>query len=137
TQPAHRATLDGPEDQADEPPDRRLEGLLRAVIADRGSDLHLVPGAPPLVRKGHKLVPVTGRSVLTPEGVEAMVSSILTVHQLEQFREELELDGAHSLPDARFRWNLHFQRGSVAASFHSIPFDIPTIAELGLPSAVE
>jgi twitching motility protein PilT len=126
-----------PYEDADLPPDRRLEGLLRAVIAERGSDLHLVPGAPPLVRKGRGVVPLSERATLTPDGVEAMVSSILTVHQLERLRGELELNGAYSLAEARFRVNVHFQRGSMAAAFHLIPYDIRTVAELGLPGVVE
>jgi twitching motility protein PilT len=125
------------EEDADLPPDRRLEGLLRAVIAERGSDLHLVPGAPPLVRMGSGVVPLPGRGALTADAVEAMVSSILTVHQLERLREDLELNSAHSLPEARFRVNVHYQRGSIAAAFHLIPYEIRPIAELGLPGVVE
>src|ERR671930_1398223 len=74
---------------------------------------------------------------LTADAVEAMVSSILTVHQLERLREDLELNSAHSLPEARFRVNVHYQRGSMAAAFHLIPYEIRSIAELGLPGAVE
>src|SRR5919197_4322361 len=125
------------EEDPDLPPDRRLEGLLRAVIAERGSDLHLGPGAPPLVRRGGGVVALPGRGALTADGVEAMVSSILTVHQLERLREELELNGAHSLPEARFRVNAHYQRGSMAAAFHLIPTTLRPVEELGLPPIVE
>jgi twitching motility protein PilT len=106
------------------------------VIAQAGSDLHLVAGAPPFIRKDGQLGAVGGWEPLKPEAVKAMLSGILTAHQRERLSQEMELDGAHSLPEGRFRWNVHLQRGSMAAAFHLIPYEIPAMDDLGLPAVV-
>jgi twitching motility protein PilT len=121
----------------DLPPDKQLQALLMTVVTEHGSDLHLVAGAPPFVRKNGRLIAAPGWEPLTPDAVETMVSGILTERQAERLREEMELNTAHSLPDARFRVNVHFQRGSMAAAFHLIPYRVRTVEELGLPPVVE
>ena len=51
---------------------------------------------------------------------------------------EWELDFSYSLPrTARFRVNVYFQRSSLGAAFRTIPHEIKSLGELGLPRAVE
>jgi twitching motility protein PilT len=64
--------------------------------------------------------------------------SVLTDTQKLRFEEEQELDfsfGVRSL--ARFRGNLFLQRGAVGGVFRTIPYQIRTFAELGLPPVIE
>ena len=135
--PGDQGELEAIPVREDLPVDKQLEALLRTVIRDEGSDLHLVAGAPPFVRKDGRLIAAAGWEPLSPEVVETMVIGILTERQAERLREELELNGAHSLPEARFRVNVHFQRGSMAAAFHLIPTTLRPVEELGLPPIVE
>src|SRR4029077_18674472 len=54
-----------------------------------------------------------------------------------RLEEQLELDCAYSMPQsARFRLNVYHPRGSIAAAFRIIPYDIKSVEELGLPPAV-
>ena len=118
-------------------PEQALNRLLEMVVVQGASDLHLVGGSPPLLRIVGDLVPVQTFPSLTPATIEAMVGSMLTEEQREHLARDLELDCARSLPNARFRVNVHFQRGSMAAAFRLIPFSIQSVEELGLPAAVK
>ncbi len=111
----------------------QLESLLR-MMAERGaSDLHLKPMRPPLLRLAGKLLPIDAEP-LRPEEIEKMVFRILTPRQKERLEVSLAVDigyGIHGL--ARFRGNIFRQRGTLAASFRRIPYQIKTIEELELP----
>jgi twitching motility protein PilT len=66
-----------------------------------------------------------------------MVFRILTPRQKERLEESLAVDigyGIHGL--ARFRGNIFRQRGTIAASFRRIPYNIQNIEELELPSVL-
>ena len=103
-------------------------------MADKGaSDLHLKPMRPPLLRLHGKLFPMEAEP-LQPEDIEGMVFPILSSRQKERLDEILAVDigyGIHGL--ARFRGNIFRQRGTVAASFRRIPYDIMTVDDLDLP----
>jgi twitching motility protein PilT len=60
---------------------------------------------------------------------------ISTQQQRGVFGKELELDFAYSVPGlARFRVNILQQRGTMSLAFRRVPFEVPTIDELGLPT---
>ena len=66
-----------------------------------------------------------------------MVYSVLIDQQKYWFEENLELDfsfGVRGL--ARFRANVFSQRGAVAAAFRTIPWEVKSFQELGLPDVV-
>jgi twitching motility protein PilT len=66
-----------------------------------------------------------------------LVYSILTEAQKHRFEENLELDFSFGIRGlARFRANLFNQRGAVGGVFRSIPFEIRTFEQLGLPAVV-
>lgn len=113
-----------------------IRELLKTAIDRNASDLHLVVGKPPILRIDGELVP-TEFEVLTPERNKALIYSILNDYQKQKFELEKELDFSLGLPHfGRFRVNVHYQRGTVAAAFRAIPARIPTIEELHLPSTV-
>ena len=73
-----------------------------------------------------------------PEDVEQVLRKYMTDAQAKEFDENWELDMAISVPQcARFRGNVIVQRGSIAAVFRAIPFDIPPLEKLGLPADVK
>ncbi len=113
-----------------------LTSLLRYMTERGASDLHLKPMRPPLLRIHGKLVPIDG-DVLTPADVKAMVEPILTPQQQARFEEKMSVDvghGVHGL--ARFRGNVYLQRGTLAASFRRVPYEIKGIDELELPAVL-
>ncbi len=114
-----------------------LEDLLRLTVEKKGSDLHMVVGMPPCIRINGELLR-QDYPVMRPEDVENTLFQILTQRQKDELQERLELDLSHSVPKcARFRGNVIVQRGTLAAVFRAIPFDIPALESLGLPPDIK
>ncbi|MBW3589100.1 MAG: type IV pilus twitching motility protein PilT [Actinobacteria bacterium] len=114
-----------------------LQNLLRLVITEKGSDLHLAAGSPPVIRIDGKLRKVNGYDRLEPPAVRQMIYAVLTQRQRERLEQEMELDLSLSLPgEARFRVNVYFQRDALGAAFRLIPTSIKGVTELGLPEQV-
>jgi len=112
----------------------KIEELLKVVVDNQSSDLHLVNGVYPVIRTHGKLAPVQGESVLTPERARELVLALMVPEQKEKFLKEKELDFSVSLPGlARFRVNAYFQKGTAAAALRRIPSKVPNIDELKLP----
>ena len=109
--------------------------LLRLVVDRGGSDLHLTVPSQPVVRIDGVLVAQEDLSPLTAEDIESALEQIATEEQRATFCSEHELDFAYSVPGlARFRVNVLQQRGTISLAFRLVPFSIPSIDELGLPS---
>lgn len=115
-----------------------VNDLLRIVIEQGASDLHLTSGTAPVIRMNGKLVRLDQFPVLDGSVIRQLVYSILTQRQRERFEDELELDLSYSIPgQARFRVNVYLQKDSPGAAFRLIPAQIKTIRELGIPNQVE
>lgn len=114
-----------------------IKELLQLTVDRGASDLHLLVGIPPYVRVQGKLVPVSNESVMTNETITKFAKEILTAEQFQRLSVNKELD--FSLPfsnKARFRVNAYTQKSSLAISFRTIPIEIPTIDDLGLPKII-
>ena len=110
-----------------------INEILQLSIKHNASDIHFTVGLPPIFRINKELVYV-GSETLTPEDIAEMMYSIMTDKQKEIFKEKLEFDFSYGLKGlARFRVNIFMQRGSVAAAFRRIPFDVPILDSLGVP----
>jgi len=113
-----------------------LQQLLKTVVKQNASDLHLVAGAPPALRIDGRIVRVKARE-LTGDEVKELCYSVLTDEQKARFEETRELDFSFGIKNtARFRGNLMFQRGVVSGVFRKIPLDIPDVMSLGMPPIV-
>ncbi len=111
-----------------------LEKLLRFAAEKSASDIHLTVGLPPVIRI-HKELIFLDEDKLTPEDTSEMVFSIMTDKQRTIFKERLEYDFSYGIPGvARFRVNTFYQRGSIAAAFRRVPFEIPLLDSLGVPN---
>ncbi len=113
-----------------------LDDLLRFMTKKGASDLHLKPTRPPLLRLQSKLVPIKSVA-LKPKDIEDMVLPLLNPWQRKKFEENQSVDLGYGVAGvARFRCNFYQQRGSIAAVFRRIPFDIKNYDELLLPEVV-
>jgi twitching motility protein PilT len=114
-----------------------LNQLLKAMVDQGGSDLHVTTNSPPQVRvdgvlKALNLPP------MTPSETKQLAYSILTDNQKHRLEENLEIDLSFGIKGlARFRANIYHQRGAIAAAFRQIPYEIRTFRELGLPATIE
>lgn len=110
--------------------------LLKHMIENGASDLHITTGSPPRLRIDGKLVPID-HPQLSPTETKALCYSILTDAQKHKFEEHNELDLSFGVKGlSRFRGNIFMQRGAVAGAFRTIPFEIRTFNDLGLPEIV-
>jgi len=114
-----------------------IQELLRVMIDQGGSDLHITAGSPPRIRLHGKLAPMS-TPALTGIESKQLCYSILTDAQKHKFEEENELDFSFGIKGlSRFRGNLFVLRGTVAGAFRTIPFKIMSFQELGLPPIME
>ncbi len=110
-----------------------LDRLLRFMISKGASDLHLKPTRPPLVRIDGRLLPIDAEP-LRPDQIQEMLLSILTPVQKAKLESQLAVDLGYGVRGlARFRGNIYMQRGTMAASFRSIPYQIKSLEDLDLP----
>jgi len=113
-----------------------LYTLLDGATKEGASDIHLTVGRPPIVRHHGRIIAIAAK-VIEPGQIEAMVYPLLTAEQLATFEREHELDFAFSPSiNARFRVNLHRQRGYVEAVLRAIPTVSHTFEQLGLPPVI-
>jgi len=108
--------------------------LIRIAKYKGASDMHLAAGAPFMLRIHGSLEAAIDATPLTPEDTQAAFDQITSDPQKEEFRKNLELDFAYSVPDlVRVRCNAALQRGSVALVMRLIANSIPDIDSLHVP----
>ncbi|AUX23467.1 twitching motility protein PilT [Sorangium cellulosum] len=114
-----------------------LHQLLGKALAAHASDIHLKVGQPPGARVRGDMVYFRVDKI-RPEDSEAAARVLLAG---QPARDELaalqEHDTSVVVPGlGRFRVSLYRQRGSLAIVLRSIPLQVPSFDELGVPSAV-
>ncbi len=115
----------------------RLDALLKEAVASGASDLHLVPGRPPLLRSRGDLA-ATKHGALNHETNEQLLFEILTPEQQQHLRTNLELDLSYDIEGmARFRCNFFYGMRGLTAVFRVIPARIQSLDELGMPPGVQ
>jgi twitching motility protein PilT len=110
-----------------------MEELLALMGRQGGSDLHLSVNSPPRIRLHGMLVPVD-TDALAPDDTRRLATSVLNSEQIATLDRDFELDCSFGLEGyGRFRANVFYQQGSVAAVLRSIPSEIPNFEALGMP----
>ena len=83
-----------------------IHSLFDRLLAQGGSDLHLAPGYPPMMRIRGDLVPTPGEPELDVGAVQRLLDSVTTAEQRAHFAATGDLDFAYAYGDkARFRGN--------------------------------
>jgi twitching motility protein PilT len=114
-----------------------LNQLLKSMVEQGGSDLHVTTNSPPQVRVDGHLKPLS-LPPMTPTETKQLAYSILTDNQKHRLEENLEIDLSFGIKGlARFRANIFHQRGAIAAVFRQIPYEIKGFRELNLPAIIE
>jgi twitching motility protein PilT len=110
-----------------------IQEFLEIIVKKEASDLHIVTGAPAMLRVDGELSPISTAS-LGPEETETLVFELMSPEQKETFLVNKEIDFSFAFGDAaRFRVNAYFQKGYVSAALRLISSRIKTIDELNLP----
>ena len=113
--------------------------LVGEMLERRFSDLILITGAPPACRVDGRIVSLS----LEPMDAESL-KSMFAPFRSERVNEQLRTRGAADFSlslaatsgeHARFRVNLHQERGHFAAAVRALPSAVPTLQQLNLPSS--
>lgn len=114
-----------------------LPALLKTMVDQDASDLHITVGCPPEFRIQGKMVKVKTES-MNQQDTKELCYSVLTDAQKAEFEKSFEIDFSFGIKDmARFRGNLFYQRGGVAGVFRRIPLAIPDFDLLQLPQILK
>jgi pilus retraction protein PilT len=110
-----------------------IDDLLRFMVKQGASDLHVKPMRPPLLRVHGKLLPLKA-DPLQPDLLREMLGSLLTDRMRATLDEKLCVDFGHSVPGvSRFRATVFHQRGTLSGVFRRVPFEFPSLEDWGLP----
>ena len=114
-----------------------LEELLNHTAKSNASDLHLSPGNYPIIRIDGRLIQVQDKKILDRPTLEGLVFALLGDRK-DKFLSEKEMDFSYSDGQgSRFRVNVYYSRGELAATLRLIPGTIKTIDDLNLPSVIK
>lgn len=98
------------------------------------SDLHLTVGRKPTLRVDGSLVAIEEETELNPDSVAAIIKTLLTPLREQKLAERRDVDFAYNFHDrARFRVNVYYQRGFLAAALRHISATLLSIEELRTP----
>ena len=115
----------------------KLSQLLKLMTEKEASDLHIKPMRPPLLRIHGKLMPIEAEN-LKPDEIKEMLLPMLSQQQKDKLEEKLSIDLGYGVQGlARFRGNIFVQRGTLAAAFRRVPYEIGSIDDWDLPVVLD
>jgi twitching motility protein PilU len=107
--------------------------LLGAMSRAGGSDLFVSKDFPPSMKIQGKMQPLATQK-LTAEVTRELAHALMSERQRAEFAKELECNFSLAIPDlARFRVNVFVQQLNVGMVIRTIPNDMPSFEQLGLP----
>lgn len=110
-----------------------LDQLLEFAVRRNASDILLIAGAGIVLRVNGALAPTVGPP-LEGDQVRGMVLPLLGTEQAQQLERVKSVDFCFVREGlGRFRTNIHYQRGTLAAAIRLLPARIPTLESLHLP----
>ena len=114
-----------------------MEKIIKAAVDRGASDIHIKAGDVFRARIDGKLIPLT-KQALTPEQTKAIALRIISNEadraRIDQIRDYDCSWGAGGI--GRFRANILKQRSSFMVVLRVIPFEVPSLASLDLPSGL-
>jgi len=114
-----------------------LDDLLRLLVRNEGSDLHMRAHEAPIFRI-HGELRRTNFPPLTPESIRDIVYPIMGPDRIARYERDLECDLAYQIKGlARFRVNVFKQQDSPGFVMRLIPIRVQTLDELGLPQVLK
>lgn len=124
-----------PEGNSAPPPN--LDMLLRRMVAEGASDLHLTAGQPPWWRISGQLKVMSDVSALGADSAFRMLEATMDDRARKTFAETNDVDFAYAIPEvSRFRINMFRDHSGICAVIRSIPSKILTFEQLGLPAVI-
>lgn len=114
----------------------QIKSFLKRAVASKASDIHLMTGDAPFIRKNGQMMRVTNPALERVELTNALLE-IAPPALLPQFNVMKDVDFMYELPGcSRFRVNYCRSLGMPEVVIRVIPYNIPSLAELGLPETI-
>jgi twitching motility protein PilU len=111
-----------------------MERVLRLMAEKNASDVYLSANTPILIKINGQILQLSDQP-LSHSQPRQLLAELLTPQQLEELDDTGELNVGVGIPKVgSFRLSAFRQRGSIAAVFRCIPFVIPTLESLHVPS---
>ena len=122
----------------------RFGAVLKSMVDQGGSDLHISAGSGFKFRVKGKLIPSLDRAPLSPRDIVTIVGRLLIANRkctpdnaMAFIKTIMDYDGSYSVPGlGRFRVNVASQRQSLSLVLRHIPISLPTIEGLGIPPVI-
>ncbi len=114
-----------------------LGDLIKTVITEGGSDLHISEGRHPTIRVSGQLLPLIKHPVLNKDDTAGILAVLLSSQNKELFYNTREIDFSYSAPEGRFRGNAFFQQGAVSIALRLVTNKIRNFDELNLPEILK
>ncbi len=117
---------------------RHIDDLLRRLVEEGGSDLHLSAGQKPRWRINGEILVIDGPSQLGSEEVLELLNPVVRKDILASFAESSDEDFAYSMSNnCRFRINLLRDHNGISAVFRHIPNAILSLEALNMPPVLQ
>jgi len=116
----------------------KIEGLLRTLVGNKASDLHLRSGSPPMLRLNGEIGPIPNEAKLSSADIDEMLNAVMLEMNRDEFKEINDTDFAHEIPGiARFRGNALRERKGTGAVFRAVPAAVVTVEQMGISQEVQ
>ena len=116
----------------------KIETLLRTLVSNNASDLHLRAGSPPMLRASGEIAPIPNEPVLSSGDIDVMLNAVMLEQNRTEFKELNDTDFAHEIAGiARFRGNALRDRKGTGAVFRAIPAAVVTVEQMGISQEVQ
>ncbi len=114
-----------------------LDDILQHAHQCGASDIHLVPGHPPVLRINTQITPMEGAIVQAAE-VDRWITKLVGEHHRERLQAQMDVDLSYSIEGiGRYRVNIHRQRGVPAIAMRIVNDTVPALEDLNLPPIIE
>jgi twitching motility protein PilT len=114
-----------------------LNQILMEALSQEASDVHIKEGAPPIFRVNGELKPWDKLKPFDHNDLSKMAFGLMNDWQKERFIKNREVDMGYEVYGmGRFRVNVFQQRGKLRIALRIVPYQLKTLEELHLPSAI-
>ena len=111
-----------------------LRDLVREMVKNRVSDLHIKTGRAITARIGRELIQFS-TPPLSPADSYQLIASALRASQRKRLVEERDVEFVYQYESIRLRANVFFDRGNLSATFKMLSNRPPELENLGLPKS--
>jgi twitching motility protein PilT len=115
-----------------------MDNLLRQLVEQGGSDLHLRCGEPPILRRHGEMVRLEDEPPLDDSTLVRMLHVIMPDRNRTEYADTNDTDFAYEIQGlARFRANAFRERKGAGAVLRVIPAKVVSAEELGITTEVQ